>query len=722
MRDRFWIATLAVATLGLTAATPPLNAPAKPKPAQVLAIESVSAPAEFVSGGKVLVRVRAENGAFTVALNGRDVSDAFSGGSGAEGLVTGLRLGSNQIVVGQGKKRATLNVINHPLEGPVLSGPHTQPFICQTKDFKLPDGTTLGPALDRDCFAATQVQYLYKAKGETALKVLARPEAVPTDADVTTTLSGLSVPFIVRVETGVINRAIYQFAVLHNPAGDGPVGPRTPPKGWAKRLLAVHGTGCARGWYVQGAAMGVSPIDVVHLGQGFAVFTSTLNHPTNSCNAVVAGETTLMVRQHVIEILGAPLYTLSMGQSGGAYTSLQIADAFPGLFDGVLTAATFPDALAISLQSSDGRLLNRYFRDLAPDKFTPAQQQAIGGYGASIGLLANGNQAGRTDPVPDRKDADKYASAVWNAAVPQSLRYDPKTNRKGARPSVFDWAANVYGKDPGTGFARRPFDNTGVQYGLKALNEGAINKAQFLDLNARIGGFDVDTNYVPRRSVGDPIAIANAYRSGMMLSGAGGLKSLPMLDYTGIYSDLRPAGDYHMKHHHFSVRERLKRWNGTADNMVMWSDGGRDLAQAGGADTSSTTSEAFAMMDKWLVAAAQDDKPGSRLDKTLRTKPAGLTDGCFDVTHKFIAQAQVAYADNVCNRQQPVHSFPRGVAGGPLSTDVIKCVLKPLSRKDYQVSFDGKEWATLKRAFPAGVCDWTKPGQGQVPVQPWTRW
>ena len=82
---------------------------------------------------------------------------------------------------------------------------------------------------------------------------------------------GATVPFVVRVETGVINRAVYQFAVLHNPATDGAVGPRTPPKGWARRLLAVHGTGCARGWYIQGAAMGVSPLDANRLPR--------VNHP-----------------------------------------------------------------------------------------------------------------------------------------------------------------------------------------------------------------------------------------------------------------------------------------------------------------------------------------------------------------------------------------------------------------------------------------------------------
>jgi hypothetical protein len=685
-------------------------------------VEAVSAPPQFVSGGKVLVRIRAANGPFSVTLNGRDVSEAFAGGSGSEGLIEGLRLGENRIEVNQGRERSVLTVRNHPLEGPILSGPHMKPFICQTQDFKLPDGSTLGPPLNADCFAATKVQYLYKPRGEAALKPLPNPTPLPADADTTTTLAGASAPFVVRVETGVINRAIYQFAVLHNPATDGPIGPRTPPKGWARRLLAVHGTGCPRGWYIQGAAMGVNPIDVQRLSQGFAVFTSTLNHPTNSCNAVLAGETTMMVRQRVIETLGAPLYTLSMGSSGGAYTSLQVADAFPGLFDGVLTAATFPDALAIALQGSDGRLLNRYFREVNPAGFTAAQQQAVGGYGAPIGLLANGNQAGRTDPVPGRKDAENYASAVWNPAVPAPLRYDPATNPKGARASVFDWGANIYGRERRSGFARRPFDNTGVQYGLKALNDGVISKAQFLDLNARIGGLDTDTNYTAARSAGDKRAIERTYRSGMMLSGAGGLKSLPILDYSGIYSDLRASGDYHMKHHHFSVRERLRRWNGNADNMVMWSDGGRE--QGASAAAGDTAAEAFAAMDRWLVAIAADDKPGTALEKTLRVKPQGLTDGCFTPgpSRRFVAEPQVPDADAACNKLYPVHSFPRAVAGGPLAADVIKCSLKKPDRRDYKVQFTRAEWRELRRVFRKGVCDWSKRGVGQQPVRPWSVW
>ncbi|CAN5124101.1 DUF6351 family protein [soil metagenome] len=691
------------------------------------AIETVSAPAAFVSGGQVLVRVHSVAG--PIAVNGVDATAQFKAdGADRLGLVRDLRIGDNRITAGVGKGAAALTIKNHDLQGPILSGPHMKPFICQTQDFKLPDGGTLGPSQGENCIAPTRIEYLYKPKGATALKYLPDAAKTPADADMTTTLDGATVPFVVRTETGVINRAIYQFAVLHNPATDGAVSAFNSPKGWARRLLAVHGTGCPRGWYIQGSAMGVSPLDAQRLGQGLAVFTSTLNHPTNSCNAVLAGETTLMVRQHVIETLGVPVYTLTTGSSGGAYTSLQIADAFPGLFDATLTAATFPDALVVAIQGSDGRLLNHYSRDLAPNALTAAQQQAIGGYALPIGLQANGNQSGRTDPVPERKDQEAYASAVFNPAVPAALRYDPKTNPTGARPTVFDEGVNIYGRDPKTGFARRPFDNVGVQYGLKALNDGVITKAQFLDLNARVGGLDQDTNYISARSIGDATAIAHAYQAGMMLSGSGGLKGLPMLDYSGIYSDLRPTGDFHMKHHHFEVRQRLKHWNGTADNMVMWSDGGRAVPAAGAAPTDadlsggSTGQEAFKAMDAWLIAIAGDKTPGTKMARTLRNKPKGLTDGCFTAEHRFIAEPQAPYTASACNRLYPTHSFPRAVAGTPLSADVLKCALKPVSNADYKTPFTPAELAKLKAIFPAGVCDWSKLGQGQQPVRPWSIW
>ena len=68
-------------------------------------------------------------------------------------------------------------------------------------------------------------------------------------------------------------------------------------------------------------------------------------------------------------------------------------------------------------------------------------------------------------------------------AVPADQVYDPKTNPTGARCTYQDNMVNVFGRDPKTGFARRPFDNVGIQYGLKALNDGKITFEQFIDLN-----------------------------------------------------------------------------------------------------------------------------------------------------------------------------------------------------------------------------------------------
>ena len=47
---------------------------------------------------------------------------------------------------------------------------------------------------------------------------------------------------------------------------------------------------------------------------------------------------------------------------------------------------------------------------------------------------------------------------------------------------------NIYGTDE-TGFARSPWDNVGVQYGLAAVKSGAITPEQFLDLNANVGSW-----------------------------------------------------------------------------------------------------------------------------------------------------------------------------------------------------------------------------------------
>ena len=682
-------------------------------------IKTLSTDASRVTGGDVLVQVTVPAGMSTpsvkVAVNGQDVTSAFKPGQDARtlvGLVAGLTVGKNMLTVSAKSAAAPdamQEITNYPSTGPVFSGPWITPFICETDKFKLPDGTTLGPPLDSNCSAKTVVQYVYRTTDTPPVfKPLPSTSTLPADLAKTTTTSGVTVNFIVRVETGTLDRGIYQNTILFDPTSDAQPTPFTPPKGWNRRLIAIHGAGCPTGWYHQGAAEGVNPLDAARLGEGYALFINTLNHPTNSCNAVVAGETTMMGKEHFIETFGVPFYTMSTGGSGGAYTSLQVADAFPGLIDGVNISATFPDAMAIAMSGTDGRLLMHYFTATNPTGMTDEQKVAVSGYSSMKAFLDAANQSQRTDPVPNRVDIEGYQSARWNDAVPENLRYDPVKNPTGARPTVFDVARNVYGVNRATGAALRPFDNVGVQYGLNALNSGAITPAQFLDMNEKIGGLDQDANYVPSRAVGDAGAIKRAYQGGLMLSGKGALASIPLFDN----ATTNELGGYHYAWFHFAVRDRLREANGGSDNMVMWRN--------------TTPAAAVAAFDRWMVAYMSDSSGDPQRVKAIRNKPKEAVEGCYDKSTppQFVAENLIFTSKPVskCSELYPVYSNPRKEAGGPLAANVLKCQLKPADAKDYKVTLGAAELARVKSIFPAGVCDWSKPGVNQTAVVPWASW
>jgi hypothetical protein len=306
-------------------------------------------------------------------------------------------------------------------------------------------------------------------------------------------------------------------------------------------------------------------------------------------------------------------------------------------------------------------------------------------------------------------------SAVWYSLggaypalfpTPLEQRYDPISNPKGARPTIFDVSIAVYGKDPRTGFAMRPFDNVGVQYGLAALNAGAITTTQFLDLNDRISGYDEDANYVSGRTSADPGAIRRTYQSGLSLSGGGGLASIPVFDFGG-YDD---SGGYHYQWFHFALRERLVRANGSADNHVMWR--GSAVPRA----------EAERLFDEWMTAYKSDTSSLSQRQKVIRHKPAAAVDGCWSSATQFIAETQAfgAEPNSKCNQLFPSYAAPRLVAGEPLTGDVLKCQLKPVDPNDYKIKLIASEWLRLHKIFSGGTCDWSKPGVNQVAVVPWS--
>jgi len=452
-----------------------------------LRIVAVSSRSDMVSGGDVLVRVEAEAGVpltdITVERNGVDVTDAFqpaSEGHALVGLVSGLIVGENRLLARPKNRPAPLAVLvvtNHPIWGPILSGPHQQPFFCTTHLFRLVTREILGHSTGADCSIATRVDYVYRSTGGT-IEPLPDLGSRPADLAFTTTMDGSESPYIVRVETGTINRAIYEISVLHDPTRPAP-DPWTANPAWNRRLIYRFGGGCRRGWNTQGTRTG-GALDDTQLARGYAIASASLNVFGNNCSDLLAAETMMMVKERFIEAYGPPLYTIGWGSSGGSHQQHGIGDNYPGLLDGLVVGRSFPDVTSSTIfKLMDGRLLEHYFDEIAPGRFTEEEQRAVSGFGVHASIANQSDGAYRLDP--DAEFAD---------VVPEAVRYDPITNPGGVRGDVYDHTVNIYGRDPTTGFARRPLDNVGIQYGLGVLNAGSITKEKFLPLNESIGGLD----------------------------------------------------------------------------------------------------------------------------------------------------------------------------------------------------------------------------------------
>lgn len=685
-------------------------------PAPEIKLVLLSSPkAEWVSADDALVQVRGQvpgDMSVRVTLNGQDVSSAFRAGADGQlvGLVSGLAAGKNVLLAETRKGTAgklrggtTLELRNHPRTGPMFSGPQETPFTCQTDSFVLADGVTrLGAALDTSCSVATRVDYVYRpSTAPQAFIALPSLTSLPVDVSTTTTSDGRSVPYIVRVETGTLNRAIYQTAMLHNPVTEAAPSFTSQPAGWNGRLVYTFGGGCTGGWYRQGNTTG-GVLDHNILKQGYAMASSSLNVFGNNCQDLTAAESMAMVKERFIKAYGPPRYTIGWGCSGGSYQQHQIADNYPGLLDGILPGCSFPEVGFATVYSiTDQRLLGHYFRDVVPGQFSDAQQEAVAGVQTVKTIYTGTVYEGALRIAPD---------AFCPATVSAAQRYHPLTNPTGVRCSIYDHQVNVFGKDPSTGFARRPIDNVGVQYGLKALNAGTITPDQFLDINEKVGGYDQDARFSAARTVADSSAMTQAYQTGRLTSGGGGLRDVPIIDHRA-YSDDSAVGDIHLRYHSFSMRERLIKANGNADNQVMLVE---DFRYGYYASTSPLLMDALAQMDRWLANIGADGAAGSQRDKVIRNKPATLQEGCLtrDANPVKIVEKQDR-SSGQCAALYPAPGSPRFVAGASIASDVIKCQLKPITMTDYGVVLDAAQQLRLNAIFPTGVCDWAKPGVEQ---------
>lgn len=687
---------------------------AGPQAWAAISVEVLSSKAALVSGGDALLKISGATAAPTVTVEGKDVSAAFKtdGKGGFIGLVDGLKVGNNAVVAKAGTEQATVTLNNRGINDTLFAGPQQTPWICENESFNL------APAKDASCAAPTVVNYFYRNRGGEwkAFNAAARPGDLAT-----TKIDGKDVPLIVRQEQGIINRGAYIINMLHDPAaGAVPTATDRGGSAWNGKLAMAFGPGVGKGYrmgrnYGQWAAP-TNYIEDVNtyfdglITSGYAMAASSISVFGTQPNDVLSAESSYKVKERFIELFGPPMFTIGQGPSGGSMQQNLIANNYPGILDGILPERQYTDEMTFLQPLYDCELLVNV---LKTGTWTRPQLDAVSGkyWGYCV---SNGT---------------RYPTARidgCDAVVYTALDADPAAKAKGVRCTFSDNMVNVFGKDPKTGFARNPYDNVGVQYGLKALNDGVINMAQFIDINARIGGHDINGKIVPERQAGDEIALKAAYATGRVNLMAGGNKDVVYFDVR-TYADGDPFGrgdpnvDVHDGYHSDVARARFQKYTGSTANYVQvltaaanpavqnLLPGAKLLARAQG------MGEALTNLDKWLTAVVKDTSTKSKAEKIAANRPKEVVDTCYAARGGFDQLAVDKITDPAkCKQLFPYATDPRMVAGGPLTADVFKCQLKPVSAADYKVAPTADQLAELKKVFATGVCDWSKPGVGQT--------
>jgi hypothetical protein len=429
------------AVLSAGIATPRSSIEANGKPLGITTqIKVLSNRADLVSGGDALVELVLSSGSFSsiasIDVDGRDVKSAFEVRTDGRftGLVTGLANGVNvlraRLTDGSG---ARIDITNRPSGGRVFSGSQVQPWSCNPG------------ASDASCTRARTYQYFYVPAG-------IDPQAVPgtingpTGPDAyfqtydpanppppalvaqVTTDQGKAVPFVVRVETGSLGRAQYQIAVLYDPGK--PWTLTQPQQAWNRKLFVIGGASCGVS-YQEGSAPGL-PYGKV-LGRGFALISSALDVTGNNCNLVTQAEALSMVKEHLIEAYGTVRYTMSIGGSGASIVQQWIANAYPGLFDGLIVEASFPDAWTELINTEDCISLLGYWTD--PTKWAPGMAWGP----AEQSFVQSGD-------LPSSCAAfmvafqGLFTPADETGQVPAGDVYSPVTQPSGVRGTIWDYS------------------------------------------------------------------------------------------------------------------------------------------------------------------------------------------------------------------------------------------------------------------------------------------
>lgn len=735
---------------------------------------------------EIVLPAGATTAGLRVDVGGRDVSSAFAQRADGRvtGLVTGLAPGENALNVRLASGAASRLVLNNTPKGATIySGAPIAPFYCAGPTPQLGNGTTtpstgasgLSGQPDANCDIPTEFKLYYKSStpgcttglpdpvwnvSATATTIPAQPApaatscfkpydpaaARPADLATATNDAGVQVPYIVRVERGTMNRGIYDIAVLFDPTRPAWTAVAPQPQ-WNGKVYINFGASTGQPRRQVRPATNWTTADA-QLARGYMVVANSMMDSARNSNRVLMSETTMLMKEHIGDSYGPIKFTIGNGCSGGSINSNMNASINPGLLDGITTTCTYPDSETTSLEVGDCTLLVEAYQKtgwlglmtaqgLTQDQIN-AKKAAINGHPdqtACHGWYNAFGSNGRAGVYNARFVTDTVTGAITqsptatnNCELPNTAVYDPANPAATAnlpRCNAWSWGESIWGKVPGSPAARDTRDNVGVQYGLKALQSGAITGEEFVVLNETVGGIDRDSTPRAARSAADREALDIAYRSGIVASGRQ-LAKTAIIDMRGwddssvpanVPPGITPPGNpIHHVWYSFAIRDRLTQDAGDARNQALWRFANINPATALIPST-AMANEAFASMDQWLTTLKADTSAAPIEQKVRNARPASTADHCYLTSNPSVRVTDQAACD--ADRFLQPSLSPRQVAGGPRREDVLKCQLKPVDPAEYGGRLDAGQLARIRAVFPDGVCDWTKPGVGQqVAVSP----
>lgn len=592
------------------------------------------------------------------------------------------------------------------------------------------------------------------------------------------------IPYLVRFQRGTLpeTRFLYSIAMLapfeeYLAASSDPDAERSTAH-WNGRLLFSFsggvGIGHSQGDLSTGAA---TQHEAMRLGH--AVVFSSGTRTSTHYNLKLGGRTAVELKDLFVEQYGAPTYTVGIGGSGGGIQQYVYGQNHPGLLDAAIPQYSYPDMTTQTINVGDCELLEHYMDVLDADNprwtnwdnrkilqgqntiegFTSDWQARTGDTGSSECIEGwRGATPLAMNPTfglaVDMEDAiEPYLPELIGKLGSGAPLYPDDFPDMGRllrthedRSQWVDWThwddvVEVYGVNAASGYANVPWDNVGVQYGLRAVADGTITPEEFLDLNAQVGswkdpednvaescgmvkamagdeiallgsfiglcqGDELDQyssrqmNYstdpdapAPRRSA-DVAAITAAFNSGLVFSGSMP-REIPIIDARHYLEDQL---DMHNVHQSFVVRERIRRAQGHVDNQVVWFLDARPNESA--AATDELFDLGFRVMDEWVLniqanpgTSVGDAKPTGAVDRCWNTDGTEIAsgDGVWSGANELVTSGEGAWTGSAptevdgvpvgaCSARFPMHSTSRVVAGGPITNDVYKCHTKSVAQ------------------------------------------